>query len=150
MNSLGNIYATGIGTDIDMDKAMHYHKLAAENGSSDSMLFLANRAEDKEEAYNWYLKSANLGNKSAMTMLGMDYFSGNESHSDPIEGLSWIALAAELGDSNAQRFMGATREFGIFLPKNIEKAKEWYTLSAQNGNEEALNDLKAINENTSK
>lgn len=99
---LGSMFKKGLGTDIDMDKAIDYFK-----------------------------RSAELGNKNAKRVLALEYISGEHLEQDIDKGLVMLTECAESGDAFACYKLGKIYFKGEIVLQNLDKAEK-YLLSAEN------------------
>jgi TPR repeat protein len=113
--------------------------------------------QDKKEAVNWLLKSAeqkNLlaqslirggyqklhkqaaeqGDSYAQRFLGASFYLGLGVTQDYAEAAKWYKKAAEQGDSSAQNILGAMYEMGKGIPKDYVEAYKWFSISGESGN----------------
>lgn len=144
---LGQMYHKGIGTSIDYDKAIQHYKEASEDEQSEAFGWVGAlyAAQDRnDEAYNWFVKAAELGNVDAMLQLSNIHWE-RKSGKDVGESAAWAEKAADAGSpqgmilaylrwsmiGHAQVKMG-----GVDNPitvGNLEKAKMYLELALQNG-----------------
>ena len=75
-HNLGNVYAEGIGVDVDPAEAVRWWTLAAEEGDAITQLRLGEAYEagsgveaDLDEAVRWYRDAAGRGNADARAAL---------------------------------------------------------------------------------
>ena len=99
---LGSMFKKGLGTDIDMDKAIDYFKHSAE-----------------------------LGNKNAKRVLALEYISGEHLEQDIDKGLAMLTECAESGDAFACYKLGKIYFKGEIVLQNLDKAEK-FLLSAEN------------------
>ncbi len=93
--------------------------------------------KDYPKAIEWYTKSIDLGNSSAMFNLGIYYKNIEKNYPKAIE---WWIKSANLGNTDAMFNLGVY----YYIKKDYPKAIEWYTKSANLGNKNAMNCLKNI------
>ena len=63
-------------------------------------------SQNYNEAFNWYMKAAELGNSCAQVCLGMMYAEGEGVQQDYKEAFKWFIEAAQKDDSDAQGNLG--------------------------------------------
>ena len=89
MNNAQAAHAVGtLYQDIDLEKAIKWHKVAVEGGNKDSYLNLGvlyDAKGEKEEALKWYLKAAEINNPQAEYKL-YKYYSKN----DKAQAQQWL------------------------------------------------------------
>jgi TPR repeat protein len=124
----------------DYETALKLWRPLAENGDADaqrSLGFMYDTGHgvprDKDQATQWYLRSAEQGNARAQYRLGLTYVYGRKPTRDDVAvGLSWFEKAAYLGDVTSQRKLGELHEFGDFgLPKDHAQAIAWFRMAAK-------------------
>ncbi|WP_276486741.1 tetratricopeptide repeat protein [Ectopseudomonas mendocina] len=111
MLNLGNMYAAGLGTEVDLKQAFDWYQLAADAGDAIGMYEVA-RAHDlglgtesnQDEALRWYRRAAEQDNADAQWTLGERLYQQGQHAA----GLSWIRAAARQGEHpQAQQFLTA-------------------------------------------
>lgn len=100
---LGTMFKKGLGTDINMDKAIDYFK-----------------------------RSAELGNKNAKRLLALEYISGEHLEQDIEKGLNMLTECADSGDTFACYKLGKIYLQGEIIPKNPDKVEKYLLLSEDN------------------
>ena len=98
---LGSMFKKGLGTDIDMDKAIDYFK-----------------------------RSAELGNKNAKRVLALEYISGEHLEQDIEKGLAMLTECADSGDNISCYKLGKIYFKGEIILQDLKKAEK-YLLSAE-------------------
>ena len=96
---------------------------------------------DYNNATNYYLKSAELGDSRAQLHLGWMYITGNGVNQDYTKAFVWYLKAAENNNVDSQFELGNMYFNGEGVDVNYEKAFEWYSKAAQKGNTLAMNAL---------
>ena len=107
-NSLGWMYANGIGVK-----------------RNDSI------------AVNWYRKSAEQGNADAQNHLGWMFGNGSGVDQDYAEAMRWYRKAAREGLAEAEYNIGWLYEDGNGVKQDYEKAIKWYNKAKDDGYEGA-------------
>ena len=125
---LGAMYKKGLGTEIDIPKAIEYFEKSAENMWSTYQLgrlylFGAEGVEkDKEKAAQWLTKSANDGNEYAQNMLDdMGHFE-NMLLRNTVMGL-FVNLSRCIEDNYSQKQCSLKIQTDRKLRKMIQKRK---------------------------
>ena len=125
---LGAMYKKGLGTEIDIPKAIEYFEKSAENMWSTYQLgrlylFVAEGVEkDKEKAAQWLTKSANDGNEYAQNMLDdMGHFE-NMLLRNTVMGL-FVNLSRCIEDNYSQKQCSLKIQTDRKLRKMIQKRK---------------------------
>ena len=97
-------YHYGKGTEVDMDKALHYYRLSAEGGHS-----------------------------AAQFNLGVCCADGIGMSPNPAEAVRWYTKAAEAGYYKAQVNLAYCYQHGIGVPADIDTALYWYDMAEKQG-----------------
>ena len=125
---LGAMYKKGLGTEIDIPKAIEYFEKSAENMWSTYQLgrlylFGAEGVEkDKEKAAQWFTKSVNDGNEYAQNMLDdMGHFE-NMLLRNTVMGL-FVNLSRCIEDNYSQKQCSLKIQTDRKLRKMIQKRK---------------------------
>ena len=100
---------------------------------------------DLKTALQWYKKAAEKKNPEALYRLGMAYKNGDGDEPVNYEKMMlYFNEAAERGHAEAQYQAGYGYENGIGVPLNVSKAKFWYQKAADQGQTNARNRKKAL------
>ena len=146
--NLGNIYEDG----DEYAEAFHWYKSAADQGSLPGLYNLSkvyaqglvNDEPDLEKAFEYMKKAAEGGFAWAQEDLARLYMNGEGITKNLEKAVEWFEKAAEQNMANSQYVLGLFYERGIETIKgDFEKAKYWYTKAAENGDEDAINWVKA-------
>lgn len=113
---------------------------AAEQGDPDRQLLYARALDngycgfkiDKEKAAYWYKKSAEQGNVSAQSALGIAYFFGNGVEQDDKEAFKWLLKAGDRGNADAQYTLSLYYDRDRDLVSDVKAAK-WLQKAADQG-----------------
>ena len=126
---LGAMYKNGLGTEIDIPKAIEYFEKSTENMWSTYQLgrlylFGAEGVEkDKEKAAQWLTKSANDGNEYAQNMLDdMGHFE-NMLLRNTVMGL-FVNLSRCIEDDYTQKYKSVRRTVDSRLRRMIRLKKQ--------------------------
>jgi len=93
-------------------------------------------AQDYEQAFAYFSKSAQQGYAPAQYRLGAAYANGDGTGQDPEQALDWYRKAADQGHTAARRSLAQLYLQGLGrLPPNKPLALAWYTLLAEDGNQ---------------
>lgn len=97
----GKAYIEGKGIEKNSTKGLSFIHRAAEKGSLDAMLYLADEYKEQEgegeSALSWYQKASLLNSAQAMVGLGDCYIHGIGTAPSKIKGAYWFERAAEQG-----------------------------------------------------
>jgi hypothetical protein len=128
---LGLAYEFGDGAAKDMDKAMHWYRIAADRGDPVAQTDLgyfyetgANGPKDPTEAAKWYMRAALSGFTRAKFNLGVLYLAGAGVQRNNAEAAHWIGEAAEDGCPSALVSLSYLYANGMGVPRDPEKAAE--------------------------
>ncbi|GES91007.1 kinase-like domain-containing protein [Rhizophagus clarus] len=151
INLLGCCYDSGIGTDIDKEKAFELYQKAANLGNSHGISNLGWYYEkgfiaciDKKKAFELYQRAADLGNSHGIRNLGRCYEKGIGIDVNKQEAFELYQKAANLGNRFAQYNLALMYEKGDVIEIDINQAIYWYKKSAEQGYQYAQNKLKSI------
>ena len=101
--------------------------------------------QDHTKAVEWYTKSSEQENSSAMNNLGYCFDNGEQCHQNMTKAAEWYEKSANLGNSSAMYNLGICYEEGSGVTKNLNKAREWYTKGAARGDADAQTQLDSLN-----
>jgi len=104
-NMAGYMYHHGEGTKVNLNKAVEFYGMAAENGTALSQYNLGvlyrDTIKNNRLAEYWYSKSANQGDEDAIRNLVYMYTSGeSDFKKDFSKARFWIELARKKGISS--------------------------------------------------
>ena len=109
---MGTMYKNGLGTDIDMDKAINY-----------------------------FMRSAEMNNTNAKRTLALEYISGKHLELDIEKGLEMLTVCADRGDTLSCYKLGKIYFKGEIVYKDLNMAEKYLLKAAENKNEYALYSL---------
>lgn len=134
---LGAMYKKGLGTDIDMDKAIDYFKRSAEMNNKHGLyeygkaLLLGEQIpKDNMKALELLEKAIKLENINAKRFLALEYLSGEHLEQDIEKGLAMLTECADSGDTFACYKLGKIYFKGEIVLQHLERAEK-YLLSAE-------------------
>ena len=132
------MFKKGLGTDVDIDRAIDYFKLSAEMNNKNGLyeygkaLLLGEHIhQDKEKAVKLLEKAIKLENINAKRFLALEYISGEYLEQDSEKGLAMLTECADSGDTFACYKLGKVYFKGEMVLQNLDKAEK-YLLSAEN------------------
>lgn len=147
--NVGLAYAEGQGVDQDPREAKRWFLLSAEKGFGKAMASLGIYAEqgipdgnpDLEEAFDWYLKSANAGDYGfSQWIIGNCRTHGlMNSYVDKLEGFEWYLKAAYNDHPTAQNNVAVEYLNGILVDQDYGLAVEWFEKAVVQDEPVALN-----------
>ncbi|MFT3742242.1 MAG: tetratricopeptide repeat protein [Gammaproteobacteria bacterium] len=147
-NNLGKCYAEGIGVKKDMQLAIDYHRLAANQDHPDALYTLGfycqqgkSLSKDPLRAVKCYLLAADQFHREAQFQLGQHF--ENRSHPDyyPERALRYYKAAAQQRDALALNRLGEWYEKGICVAVHLETAVQCYRASAEQNYKPAVINL---------
>jgi TPR repeat protein len=131
---LGLLHDTGRGVPRDINVAIKWYKLAAEQGSEDAQNALRYLSKKRQQiALERERQLAKQGNADAQYNLGVMYNEGQGVPEDDNAAFKWYTLAAEQGNAGAQVILGLIYDNGRGVPQDDKTAVKWYTLAAEQG-----------------
>ncbi|MBI2791076.1 MAG: sel1 repeat family protein [Gammaproteobacteria bacterium] len=154
---LGTLYADGIGTEVNHEKAFEiFSQLAEQNHSSAQFklgqLYYYGKGIDKDHslAKKWFLKSARLGSEDAKNWVAIVYrdaLNTNQNDENEEEINNWIQYAAENGEPEAIFLKGMNYLYGRnHMPQNIDQGMNLINEAASKEFVPALRELGMIYE----
>ena len=82
--------------------------------------------QDYEKAFEWFLKSAEEGNKFAQYSLGNLYYYGNGTDKDLSQAFQWYMKSAEQGQPYASYSIAQMYNKGEYVSQSEENAQRYY------------------------
>ena len=123
---------------------------AMEEDDRMSQLGLAVSQENKgnmSEAIKWYRKAAENGDHLAQYRLGNFYDKGEGGvQQDKAEAVKWFRMGAEQNVIVCQYMLGLHYENGDGVDKDMDEAVKWYRKAAENGQRDAIDALKRLDD----
>lgn len=129
-------YDEGQGIQMDKNEAKKWFLLSASHGFSKAMVALGvyaekgipDRTPDLKEAFEWYLKAAEVGDHPfAAWVVGNCYSQGLMGvEIDLCTAFKWYLLAAELGQPTAQNNVAVEYVKGVIVDLDYNVAVEWF------------------------
>jgi len=100
---LGLMYQHGLGLDLNLEQALGWYSIAAQQGHAKAQYALAALLEPDgtDSAVSWYSKAAEAGLAEAQSALGRLYQEGRLVRADYLKSQQWYARAANLGSPQA-------------------------------------------------
>lgn len=89
--------------------------------------------KNKQIAFQWYEKAAEMGYAKSQFNLGLCYLNGDGVSKDIKEAIKWFRLAAEQQDADAEAQLGYLTATGKGIKQNFLEALSWYRLAAEHG-----------------
>jgi len=134
MDSLGALYAEGLGVSRDFRAAHRWYAAGADLGDAGAMYNLgwlystgSGVVADYAEAARWYRNAAELGNVGAIHGLGLLYGGGDGVPRDPTEAARWFARAAEtLSEAEASGHGAGSPPVEACLPERLHPISQLF------------------------
>jgi TPR repeat protein len=147
-NELAFAYQHGNGVEADLEKAVHYYRLAAEQGFARAQFNLGLMLErgtgvdaDLDQARQWYERAAEQDNANAIAQLGVLYANGLGVEQDPLRAAEYYQRAADLGLAFAQLKLGVMYFNGAGIEQDQARAVQLFTLAAEQGDASSQHNL---------
>lgn len=142
--SIASMYSTGNGVETNLDEAIKWFYLAAQQGHplAQNNLAILLFAQNPEESIKWLSSAAKQSVCAAQSMLG-DIYSGlynlppelKNKFNDEVEATKWYEKAGKGSFSYAYHRLGDMYANGQGVVKDEKKAFEYYQLAASMGYE---------------
>lgn len=123
----------------DYTKAVVKLKAAAEKGHKKAQYRLGlcydkgkGVAEDDQQAFKWYSKSAAQDYAKAQYQVGKCYKDGEGTEKDRKKAVSYFAKAAKQDNADAQYQLGKAYMKGKGIAADVNKAKSWFKKAVNN------------------
>ena len=136
---LGFMFKKGLGTDIDMDRAIDYFKRSAEMNNKNglyeygkALLLGEHIPQDKEKAVKMLEKAIKLENINSKCFLALEYISGEHLDQDIDKGLAMLTECADSGDTCACYKLGKIYFKGEIVLQDLDKAEKYLLLAEDN------------------
>ena len=137
---LGNFYATGTGVSEDLEKAIHWWTLAAEQSEPRSSMSLGYAyslgngvTKDSTKAFYYFKLSAELGFKGAQLELAECYRLGKGTPLDYEKAVNLTIKLAMQGCAKSQYLIGVFYKEGQGISQDKKEAYAWLNVSKGNG-----------------
>jgi TPR repeat protein len=137
-NSIGILYAEGLGVSRSYAEAMRWIRMAADRGNASAQnnigfFFLEGLgvSRDYSEAMRWYRLAASQGNSEAVTDIGRMYMYGWGVPRNYGEAMVWFRRAS--GNARAENGIGVLYAEGWGMPQNYNEAMIWFRRAADAG-----------------
>ncbi|MDD4871667.1 MAG: DUF1266 domain-containing protein, partial [Kiritimatiellae bacterium] len=137
-------YEMGEGVKKDLELALQYYMIAAEQGDPEAMYRLAyiyDLEGSDNQSIKLYMMSALKGYPEAQAEMGRRCKNGEGVAKNPEQAVKWMTSAATQGVVSAMLALGHYYENGIGVPQNAEQAIRWIKAAANTGDDRAMCDL---------
>ena len=145
-------FTYGYTVDVDFDKAIEYYQKAADKGSAVSLynigfiVNLTSKTKQSKLEFEYYKKSAELGNIYAQTVLSNYYAIGIGVNVDDEKSFYWDMQAALNGNLSSIKSVADGYYSGVGTSKNYDEAINWYQKAIDMGDDESVYDIAAMYE----
>ncbi|MDE5868423.1 MAG: sel1 repeat family protein [Anaeroplasmataceae bacterium] len=133
LTRLGWCYRYGRIVEKNVTKGMEYYQKAAELGFSLAQLRMGDfytEKKDYEQAFDWYLRSAENGENVAQNSLGVCYYFGLGTKEDYEKAASWFLKSALQNNKDAKNNLSVCYKNGYGVPKDINESVKWLIAAA--------------------
>lgn len=157
---LGLLYEFGKGVAQDGHQAVHYYKLAADQGDARAQYHLGcfygdgklGVRQDELQSFRYFEMAANQGHAGAQKYLAYRYIVAIDVKQDWHKAMNLLCSAAILGDQEsvsdltdfaekgnetAQYLLGDMYDTGRGVVQNHDQARRYYTMAADQGHADA-------------
>ena len=136
---LGSMFKNGLGTDIDMDRAIDYFKRSAEMNNKNglyeygkALLLGEHIPQDKEKAVKLLEKAIKLENTNAKRFFALELISGEHLDQDIDKGLAMLTECADSRDAYACYKLGQIYFKREIVLQDLDKAEKYFLLAEDN------------------
>ena len=136
---LGSMFKKGLGTDIDMDRAIDYFKRSAEMNNKNglyeygkALLIGEHIPQNTDSAVKLLEKAVKLKNSNAKRFLALEYISGEHLEQDIEKGIALLTECADSGDAFACYKLGKIYFKGEIVLQDLDKAEKYLLLAEDN------------------
>ena len=156
MNNLGCLYWSGIGTSVNLKKAMKcFVNVALENADAQLNLALMylngiGMNKDVDRAREWYLSAAKKGIMDAYVLCGDTYMMGVKDEVNFETALFYYKKAIQAGNAFGNFRLGWLYKEGIGVRKDEKMAMHYLERAVENGYVDAKRELSALYEKQGK
>ncbi|MBO5382704.1 MAG: SEL1-like repeat protein [Ruminococcus sp.] len=141
------------GKDDDLSEyiplAKKWYRVAAENGNLEAHFMLSsiyNHEGNFAEGDNLIRIAAEKGHAQSQELLGIAYYTGDRVEQDYTKAAFWLHKAAYQGMAYAMYVLGLCYLYGDGVEENTETALDWIDKAAENGDQNAIDFLKSLDE----
>ncbi|MDX8404096.1 MAG: DUF2846 domain-containing protein [Mariprofundaceae bacterium] len=134
---VGKMYHKGMGVEKNAANAVHWYRLAAEQGNAQAQVrlgymlrFADGVAQNNGEAFKWYYLASKQENSEAHFYLGLMYDTGMGVRRNNVEAMGLYRKSAEHGFALAQLYLGGIYSHGVAVVRDDAEAVKWYRKAA--------------------
>ena len=151
INNLGSLYYSGIGTDVDVGKAMDMFEKSQQLGNVEAAVNLAflymtdnPRSKDSQKAIHYFEEAARGNNPTAQFMLGYSYLRGFIVEKNYGKAFELLQKSAQSQYDEAQYQTALLYMDGKGVPQNYGKAVAFLDAAVAQGHLPAMMKLAEI------
>ena len=137
--------------DLDSDISEEFAKAVrakAETGNIRAMKLLADMyyngvavVRDRNEAFLWYLRSAQGGNAQSQFIVGTCYRDGIGIAKDAKKAVEWLSRSSNHGNIRACTELANMYRKGMGVDRDMKMCVEWFEEAARRGDSNSMNQL---------
>ena len=154
INTLGVVYYDGLnGVKKDYAKALKLFTQAADAGDATALtnigrMYYFGRGvrKDIKKAAKYFAKAAEKGDTEGKYIIALMYDNGEGVNEDKEQAFLWFRRAAQQGEAKSQYNIAVMYSKGEGVEQNIDLAREWMRKAADQGYEDAINEMKNLDE----
>ena len=136
---LGQMFKLGLGTNLDVTKAIEYFRRSAEMNNKNglfeygkALLIGEHIPQNTDSAVKLLEKAVKLKNSNAKRFLALEYISGEHLEQDIEKGIALLTECADSGDVIASYRLGKIYLQGEIMFQNLDKAERYLLLAEDN------------------
>lgn len=130
----GSVLYNGWGAEKDRPRAEKIVRALADQGHSQAMISMAAHfSGTREEAHEWNLRAAQLGDPDGLLNVGHDYLDGDGVKQDRQEALTWLNKAGDKGVGPALYTVGQIYKNGWGQQVDLGRALQYFERSWERG-----------------
>ena len=144
---LGRFYQTGVGVDLNEQRAYTYYEEGVQKGSHKAlvgqagMVIKTDEAKGRalyEQAYNYILAEATYNDPISQYLLGCYFYYGYLEKATVFESIRWYKQASDDGNSDASYMLGLIYETIDVKNPQMQTAFNYYQMAATMGHPYAV------------
>ena len=127
-NNLGAMYDNGTGVAENVQEAVKWYRLAADQGLAEAQFNLGlmyaigtGVAQNDQKAVRWYRLAAEQGDANSLFVLGLMYENGEGVSGNDVQAYIWYSVAAAQGAAYAEEYRDNVK--AVLSPQALEQAQ---------------------------